>query len=520
VGVSIRKESDPRPVVSTVTYNNLSLTQAVTRANDGKTSSDLWYMVDPPVGTYTVEVTTDTAPTNIVGGATSWRGVDTVRPVKRTATNAGEDPNPYVSILTEVNAVAITCVSAVGSMTVVPPHVQRYTDSNSFLQARGGSTDGDGYTMDLDWVMGGTQKWTIAALVLNPYVSPYLGVPFGGYVGPTCERGPGETDIVVTNPGGANPRQFHTWDLAMSRGVNEHGQLGFDLAYRDTIGYVSQSDRLRGKWVRWEHPQLGTWHGMIVDARPSPSLGVIDCTAVGFSWKFRKRITPKLGRTISGPPGAIVAQVLASAARDEALPVAGIDAEEIGDPITFESRSQKIDDVIRVLAYRTGQEWYVDPDTRRLQWRKRYGRDRSGSVQLIDGVHIGDFTPTFSLEGMVNALFAQPADDRYRAARGFWIERSESIDTYGRLEDAQTYPGAVTRSSIGPISREDLRLRSRRGRTLTIPVVNVDNCFSWFGPGDTITVVLSRLSVTYRFRVMVQSYNAATKVLTCSGVIE
>jgi hypothetical protein len=98
-----------------------------------------------------------------------------------------------------------------------------------------------------------------------------------------------------------------------------------------------------------------------------------------------------------------------------------------------------------------------------LQWRVQYGRDRSGSVQLVDGVHITGYDPTFTLDGLTNALFAMPDDNRYQAARAFWVERSESIDTYGRLEDTQTYVNAVTRSSIGPIARTDLLKRSRLG---------------------------------------------------------
>jgi hypothetical protein len=119
---------------------------------------------------------------------------------------------------------------------------------------------------------------------------------------PTNRYGPAETDIVLSNQGGASPRPFHASGLAMNRGVNQHGQLGFDLAYRDVVGYVSQPDRLRGKWVSWTHPTLGIWSGMVIDVRPNPDTGIIDCTAFGFSWKLRRRVTPKLMRAISGPP--------------------------------------------------------------------------------------------------------------------------------------------------------------------------------------------------------------------------
>jgi hypothetical protein len=116
-------------------------------------------------------------------------------------------------------------------------------------------------------------------------------------------------------------------------------------------------------------------------------------------------------------------------------------------------------------------------------------------------------------------LWAAPADDRYRATRGFWEEHGPSIDEFGRLEEAQTYVGASTRANIRPLSKADLKRRLRRGRTVTFQVVNVDGCFAWFGPGDTIRVVLSRNSVSYDVRVLVQSYRADTGILTCSGYV-
>jgi hypothetical protein len=340
-----------------------------------------------------------------------------------------------------------------------------------------------------------------------------------GVIAPTAKFGPGETDVLLANAGGNNPRPFATGGLAMNRGVNQHGQLGFDLAYRDTIGYVGQPDRLRGKWVSWTHRTLGPWTGMVIDVRPDPDAGIIDCTAFGFSWRFRRRVTPKFSRPIAGPPGSIITSVITSAATDDPLPIEGIDAEEVGDPITYQARGQTIDDVISSVTAQTGQEWYVDPTTRRLQWRAQYGRDRSGSVQLVDGVHITGYDPTFTLDGLTNALFVMPADARYQAARAFWVERPESIDAYGRLEDTQTYVNAVTRSSIGPIARADLLKRSRLGRALQLTVVDTDGCFGWFGPGDTITVLLSRISTTYRMRVMVQSFEADTRTMTISGYV-
>lgn len=353
--------------------------------------------------------------------------------------------------------------------------------------------------------------------------SSLLGYPppagKGGFLYPNLANGPGECDVILCNAGWADPRIFATSDLSMSRGVNEHGQLSFDLTMTDMVGFVSRPDRLRKKWVRWTHPTLGPWIGRIITAVPDANAGVVDCTAQGMFWVSKRRIAPKTNELITGPPGALIDRTIKLVAREEPLPINGVDADEVGDPVTFELRGQTVDSIMRALQNRSNQEWYVDPSDQRLKWRVVYGADKRHSVQLVDGIHLADYTPYFTLEGVTNALNAQPDDDRYKAAKSFWVERPESIEEYGRLEESTNYPGSVVRSSVQPIARRDLERRSRRGRTITLKVVNEDNVFARFGPGDTVTAVLSRINLTLPVRVMVQSYQASTGILTCTGVV-
>lgn len=179
VGVSIRKESDPRPTVTAVTFGGVSLTQAVTQANDGKTSSDLWYLINPAVSTDTISVTTDSAPTNIVGGASSWFGANTYDPIFYTSGGSGEDNAPSVFLLLEMGYVAISCVSTVAAVSTDGITTELWSDSNSFLRGSGGyvtdseiiiDTPGAPGVVQLFWSIGSTQKWTTAGLALAPFV--------------------------------------------------------------------------------------------------------------------------------------------------------------------------------------------------------------------------------------------------------------------------------------------------------------------------------------------------------------
>jgi len=193
VSVHIRKESDPRPNVDSVTYGGVPLTVTAETGNDGKTSVSLWRLIDPVIGTDDVVITTDTAPTNIVGGAASWFNVNLFEPIVDTQDfESGEDATPTVSIYAPSGHVAISAVSSVSALTATSPQTLLWTDSNSFLHGRGGYVAGRGVAADpndseddqdiayanatvtLSWSMSGTQKWTICAISLAPHIEPIM----------------------------------------------------------------------------------------------------------------------------------------------------------------------------------------------------------------------------------------------------------------------------------------------------------------------------------------------------------
>lgn len=100
VGVAIRT---PTSTVSSITYGGQSLVfaGAQTRANNART--EIWYLINPNIGTHTITVTTSSG-TEMVGGAVSLSGADQAQDLStQFAGNSDNSSTPNVQITTPVD---------------------------------------------------------------------------------------------------------------------------------------------------------------------------------------------------------------------------------------------------------------------------------------------------------------------------------------------------------------------------------------------------------------------------------
>jgi prepilin-type N-terminal cleavage/methylation domain-containing protein len=90
--------------VNSVTYNGISLTRVgsdTTLDCHGYTHRvEIWYLVAPPTGTYNVVITT-AGNADIVGGATSWIGVNQTNPVGTFFSTPGTSLTPTINVNTK-----------------------------------------------------------------------------------------------------------------------------------------------------------------------------------------------------------------------------------------------------------------------------------------------------------------------------------------------------------------------------------------------------------------------------------
>jgi hypothetical protein len=167
--------------VTNVTANGIPLKQV--RADlrtDGAASfgTELWYLVNPGVGTNTITVTWIGALSNYgVGSATSYFGVNQVTPIDAQAGKNGSGTTLSTVITTIANHALITdCAlgEANGGLTVLAGQTTRI----DLLTTGGGTADGVGVSTvidkavagseTMDWAQDKAENWVISAVSLRP----------------------------------------------------------------------------------------------------------------------------------------------------------------------------------------------------------------------------------------------------------------------------------------------------------------------------------------------------------------
>lgn len=349
---------------------------------------------------------------------------------------------------------------------------------------------------------------------------PRLAMPY-----PDTSVGPGAMDLLISRPGWGDVRTISAFDPVMSWEVSGVGTLSADVAVQDAwaIG-ADPLDRLRGMWVRHRHPTWGDWAGVITDAVPGAVDGLVEIGARSWLELAEKLLLPKVHRPPSGAPGAVVGWAVRSMALEGNATFERLTIDELGDDVTLELRGESLADVVTGTASNSGQEWSdgtpkrmaVSGD-RELRWSDRIGRDLSREVELVANVHVVDGRAPMSLAPVENALYVTPADERYAAARGFWVLDPDSIALVGRREGSRAYAGAVTRSTLRPIAQSELARSVKRGRTARFDVVDQDGCFGWFDVGDTVRVTLPAADMAIALRMQAASLSPASGILTISG---
>lgn len=333
--------------------------------------------------------------------------------------------------------------------------------------------------------------------------------------------GPGLTEIGLSPIGGRDYRPFNTVSGRFHWEVSNTGTAGVDVATDDLQSYLGLGRslaNLRGRWLAFDDADAGRWGGIVIDVQPRPNDGLTHLGARSWSDVFAVRTVPKLNRMFSATAGAHILRILTDAQnKDDTLWLTDRQADETGESIALQYRGETIQDLMRRLVSRSGQEWWIDED-RAFAWRARVGVDRTASRQIVENVHFIDFQPVWSLDPIRNDLFVTPADSRYERARGFTVEDVDSIQDVGRRQDRVAYAGAVTKSTILPIAKAALRASKQKGIAYSFTVLNVESCWSWFREGDAIRLIVPSLNMSANVRVMIRTLEADGRFLRCSGV--
>lgn len=156
-----------RPV-SSVKYNNVNLTLAGSATRSSMTAY-IYYMKNPPTGTYSIKVTTSSN-TDIVAGAEIVSGVETSATIT-ASTNNGNSSTATTGTLTGSSSDYLFTTVGTISRTITP--ISGYTGTHS---AGGGPYNTSAYkqaaaSISGSFTLSSSGSWAVVSIFLQPYVS-------------------------------------------------------------------------------------------------------------------------------------------------------------------------------------------------------------------------------------------------------------------------------------------------------------------------------------------------------------
>ncbi|MEJ7763615.1 MAG: hypothetical protein WKF80_12550, partial [Thermomicrobiales bacterium] len=164
------------------TYGGVEMTQAGVGQNGAALAAALFFLVNPPVGTAQV-VFTNATRTRIVGGATSWTGVDQTSPLGTLASATGTSTVPSVVVASATGEIVHDAVGGQASsntpFTVGAGQTARWNLNpliGTTYSPGAGSTEPGATSVTMSWSRGVSEAWAIIAVPIKP-------VPTGVFIG-------------------------------------------------------------------------------------------------------------------------------------------------------------------------------------------------------------------------------------------------------------------------------------------------------------------------------------------------
>lgn len=159
----------PAGLITSLSYNGQNLTKLNSAANSSQSRVEIWYLINPPVGTFPVVVNTNLVD-NAVIGVQSYTGVNPTTPFGTFASASGISTTATVNASSAVGELVYGVVAFNNGSTnlAVGAGQAEYWDGtvNSSI-AGAGSTETGAASVTISWTST-AQPWTIAAVSLKP----------------------------------------------------------------------------------------------------------------------------------------------------------------------------------------------------------------------------------------------------------------------------------------------------------------------------------------------------------------
>jgi len=297
-----------------------------------------------------------------------------------------------------------------------------------------------------------------------------------------------QAEIMLSTPSFNDHVLVRVLDVSCSWNVTEAGTLTA-LVERDIYEHIP-FDTILDKWVAWDSP-AGLWGGTVDTVTYHLASHYVELGCRSFHDLLSSRRTGVVdlpGRTAGGIVSRAIGETMMS---DPAL-ISEYQVEEIGQPISHQLRDDDLSSVVSTICGTVGAEWRVSLQkdySLLFEFRKRLGRNKSGDVYLIEGIHFFDGTITETVNGMYNDIKAMATDDDYANSASNVVTNGHSIKQYRRRQTVRKYEGLVKESVLTPQARADMEKTAYPAVSFQMNLHNVEEIFERFEEGDTVTVV-------------------------------
>ncbi|MBE2179563.1 MAG: DUF11 domain-containing protein, partial [Chthoniobacterales bacterium] len=205
VGVSFEDDNTSGMTISSVTYGTNTLTRAIQRSSSQEAKGEIWYMLNPPVGSATVTVTASgvASSDSMAFGATSFVGVNQSTPFGTFAGNTGTGTNASVSVGSAVGDLVYAMLALDDARTATTSqnslwNVFTETANSDGVRSAGSTASGAAGNVNMSWTVG-SDSWAAMGVSIKPasipntatfaqtpnFVTPF-SMPAGGAVSGTA----------------------------------------------------------------------------------------------------------------------------------------------------------------------------------------------------------------------------------------------------------------------------------------------------------------------------------------------
>lgn len=325
--------------------------------------------------------------------------------------------------------------------------------------------------------------------------------------------------LTLSDRGGANPVTIPHAGAALSWALSTAGSFSaivpssiarrFDFAGGNSAGRY---------WLRYEHPCLPDWGGVVT--MPAWSEGALELGAEGFESLLRKRRVPRVYGQQSATPGALFMRAFRDVQADDYIGIVSAEADEIGDPLSWEWRGGDLyDDIARQLSQSSGQDWNVDAD-RNLRWLRRAGSDKTGSVMLYHPHEITSYSYVTDLWTTENDIEGVAADARYDRSVNAIRDHDDSVRAIGRYMVSRRYDRVVKGGTLVRKIWNDINRNAWPSETMELTTVNVGQSWSAYHVGDSVGVTLPDANAVRQVRILARSIDVDAGLETLGVDVE